>query len=182
VSAHDPRALHRLRQQNAVVLYGLSGSDAKRVAADAELGEIAATLRRYLGGDYAGVHVLDDDMQVTIASSEADTPPPVPRGDSMCAAVLDERGDAALIEVPNATLEPALRDNPFVDGERGAIRFYAAAPLRTPSGVTLGTLCVIGHEPRTLDDDERHLLLHLGYAVVHVLERYRRGPGGAPPA
>ena len=41
------------------------------------------------------------------------------------------------------------------------IRFYAGCPIRLPDGNKIGTLCVIDMKPRTLDTDEREILLDL---------------------
>ncbi|MCA9700059.1 MAG: GAF domain-containing protein, partial [Myxococcales bacterium] len=48
--------------------------------------------------------------------------------------------------------------------------FYAGAPLETQDGHTLGTLCVIDHEPRSLDDEQRRMLEALSRLVMRQLE------------
>ena len=53
--------------------------------------------------------------------------------------------------VLDATLDPHFAHNPRVTGSPG-IRFYVGAPLITPRGFRLGTLCVFDMHPRvTLD-------------------------------
>jgi len=48
-------------------------------------------------------------------------------------------------------------------------RFYAGVPLRTPSGVPLGAICLLGHEPRTLTSLERRTLTMLAHQVMAQL-------------
>ena len=67
-----------------------------------------------------------------------------------------------LFVVPDARANATFRDNPFVAAENG-IRFYAGAPLVTPNGHALGTLCVLDRVPRTLTSDQ-----------VEALEALRR--------
>lgn len=50
------------------------------------------------------------------------------------------------------------------------MRFYAGAPLTTRDGYTLGTLCVLGPEPRTASRDELDSLLDLSAMVMSQIE------------
>ena len=63
---------------------------------------------------------------------------------SVCAHVLAEPD---LLVIPDLTKDARTRGNPLVAGGP-RIRFYAGAPLRTPEGEVLGSLCVIDGEPR----------------------------------
>ena len=75
--------------------------------------------------------------------------------------------------VPDATCDGRFADNPLVTGQPG-IRFYAGAPLRTPDGHRLGTLCVIDTEPREgLTEFESNALVALASLVVDEMELHR---------
>ena len=92
-----------------------------------------------------------------------------PRDVSFCAyAILDDD----LLVVPDARSDPRFQDNPLVTGPPG-IRFYAGAPLATPAGQRLGTLCVIDREPRELSANQCEVLTILSRCLVAELE-YRR--------
>lgn len=77
-----------------------------------------------------------------------------------------------LLIVPDATADARLRDNPFVSGE-AHIRFYAGAPLVTPDGHALGTLCVIDRVSRNLTADQIEALDALRRQVQSQLELRR---------
>ena len=53
------------------------------------------------------------------------------------------------------------------------VRFYAGAPLRTPSGHALGTLCVFDSRPRRLDAQQKNGLCSLSRQVVVQMELKR---------
>lgn len=78
-----------------------------------------------------------------------------------------------VFEVPDATQDPRFHDNPLVTGAPD-IRFYAGAPLVTPSGHAIGTLCAIDQKPRELSDEQRTSLLTLSKSVVAHLELKRK--------
>ncbi|WP_156453988.1 MULTISPECIES: GAF domain-containing protein [Methylobacterium] len=52
-----------------------------------------------------------------------------------------------LLVIPDLTADSRTAANPLVTGEP-RIRFYAGAPLRSPEGHTVGSLCVIDTKPR----------------------------------
>lgn len=91
--------------------------------------------------------------------------------DSMCAAILD---DDEPVFVSDASRDPRLSGNPFVDGRRDTIRFYAASRLITPAGVAIGSLSLFDRQPRVLSGEQRSALATLADRVLDVLELGRR--------
>jgi len=71
--------------------------------------------------------------------------------------------------VPNALEDVRFKDNPLVTGAPH-IRAYAGAPLRTPDGYQLGTLCAIDVTPRDFEPSEIKVLESFAKLVVDELE------------
>ena len=77
-----------------------------------------------------------------------------------------------LLVVPDATKDPRFFDNPLVTGDPHIV-FYAGAPLKTKSGLVLGTLCVIDHVARSFSSAQHDALLALSRQVMSQLELRR---------
>jgi anti-sigma regulatory factor (Ser/Thr protein kinase) len=88
------------------------------------------------------------------------------RAVSFCSHAINQRD---LFIVPDARHDERFRDNPFVAGE-GDIRFYAGAPLITPDGHALGTLCVLDRVARTLSREQLEALSALCHQAEAQLE------------
>lgn len=89
------------------------------------------------------------------------------RENSMCNVVLNLEH---AVVVPDASTDERFKNLPNVNGTAGAVRFYAAQPLITPHGVTIGALCVFDTEPRTMSGEQEHALGALAGRVVDLLE------------
>jgi anti-sigma regulatory factor (Ser/Thr protein kinase) len=91
------------------------------------------------------------------------------RAVSFCAHAINHRD---LFIVPDARHDERFRDNPFVTGDT-QIRFYAGAPLVTPDGHALGTLCVLDRVARTLSREQLEALTALTRQAEAQLELRR---------
>jgi len=72
--------------------------------------------------------------------------------------------------VEDASKHPLFQSNPLVTGDPN-IRFYAGAPLITPEGFRLGTLCVIDENVhKTPDENAKTVLQMLARLVMREME------------
>ena len=74
-----------------------------------------------------------------------------------------------LFIIPDATQDARFANNPLVTSDP-KIRFYAGAPLITPDGYALGSLCVIDKVPRDLRPEQKQALRVLARHVMMQLE------------
>lgn len=135
---------------------------------EAEFDQLTQLARAICSAPIALISLLDDHRywfksHIGIDVSE------VPRGGGFCVHALASR---ELLVVEDASTDARMRGSPLVN-EPPHIRFYAGAPLITPEGVPIGTLCVLGLAPATLDDFQREALATLGRHVVQLFELRR---------
>nr|WP_232225679.1 response regulator [Leptospira broomii] len=89
-----------------------------------------------------------------------------PRDISFCQFAI--QGQEILI-VEDTSKDERFQKNPLVSGSP-FIKFYAGAPLLTPSGIAVGTLCVLDTVPRGLDSKQLEALRALADSVVAYME------------
>jgi diguanylate cyclase (GGDEF)-like protein/PAS domain S-box-containing protein len=132
-----------------------------------EIGFLAASLFRT---PVALVSLVDRDRQFFKAVIGENYPRETPRGMSFCNfAVLS--GDVVVIK--DATRDPRVSDNPLVTGGPG-IRFYVGAPLITPDGHAVGTVCAIDFRPHfDVSANDVQALRHLATQTVRQMELRR---------
>ncbi len=131
-----------------------------------DLTELAA---RICEAPIAMITLVDEDRQwfkskigVTISETSRDI--------SFCAHAIAQPD---LFIVPDATKDIRFANNPLVISEP-KVRFYAGAPLVTPDGHALGSLCVIDKVPRELRPDQKNAMRVLARHVMTQLELRRR--------
>ena len=131
-----------------------------------DLTELAASLCQV---PIALISLVDEDRQ-WFKSKIGLTVKETSRDISFCAhAILHSK----LFIVPDATKDARFKNNPLVTGTR-KIRFYAGAPLTTPAGHRLGTLCVLDRKPRQLGTEQKRAMQILARHIMSLLEMRRR--------
>ena len=135
---------------------------------DPDLDDLVALAAALCAAPISTITFLDSHRQwfkarVGVSVSETS------RDISFCAHAILGKG---LMVVPDATKDKRFKNNPLVTGPQ-KIRFYAGAPLITPDGHALGTLCVLDHEARALRPEQKQSLRVLAHHVVSQLELRR---------
>ncbi|KAI5846832.1 hypothetical protein BZA05DRAFT_457825 [Tricharina praecox] len=100
----------------------------------------------------------------------------MPSGGTLCELTIGlipspDADQEFIYEVNDLAEHPVYRDAPFVTGWPHK-RYYCAAPLRTPNGVSIGTLCVFDEHPKPdgLTEDQKITLSGMSDIVMNYLE------------
>jgi len=138
-------------------------------APEGEFDDLALIASQICGTPISMISLVDRDRQWFKSKVGIDTPQ-TSRDIAFCAHAILQRD---LFIVPDATQDPRFSENPLVKADP-RIRFYAGAPLRTPDGHALGTLCVLDRKPRQLTAEQEDALRALSRQVEAQIELRRR--------
>lgn len=128
--------------------------------ADERFDRITRIAQRCFGVPIALISLVDEDRQ-WFKSRRGLEASETPREVSFCAHAI--MGDE-ILQVSDASNDERFRDNPLVTGAPN-IKFYAGAPIDSPAGHKLGTLCIIDGHPRELDTGDLSVLRDLADLV-----------------
>lgn len=130
--------------------------------------ELANLAGLICGAPIALITMVDENRQWFKAKVGVDLEE-TSRDISMCTHAIMQ---SDLFVIPDTTKDDRFKNNPLVT-EGPKIRFYAGAPLVTPDGHALGTLCVVDKVPRELNDNQLQALRVLARHVMIQLELRR---------
>ena len=119
--------------------------------------DLVVMAARYFDVPYAVISLIDRD-RIWFKSRYGIEDPEVVRTPGLCATAIQQDD---IYHLEDARLDPVARHHPLVEPDDG-IRFYAGAPLRSADGFNIGSICVMGHEPRDLTSNDREFLEALG--------------------
>jgi signal transduction histidine kinase len=129
---------------------------------------VAQVAAHLLDAPMAAVSLVDEDRQWCKAQVGLDDRECALEA-SFCARNIQSPG---VLVVENAAEEGPFKDLPVVTD--GGVRFYVGAPLETPGGYRIGTLCVLDTEARARPSEEKIThLKRLAQVVVDELELRR---------
>jgi two-component sensor histidine kinase len=135
---------------------------------ESDFDDIVALAARICETPISVVNLIDDDRQwfkAEVGLNARETP----LDTSICSHVIL---DDEFVEIPDTLTDPRMADNPLCQDNPG-LRFYAGAQLITDTGLPLGTLCVLGNEPRELNELQRETLRVLSRQVMNQLDLRR---------
>ena len=159
-----------------IAALGLVGFNSK----DPNLADIIRIACAVADTPIAMINILNRPEMVTLRSVGLPdaVPARMPCEGAPCTLVLSH-GDVLMIE--NMSIDAKTRHLAPVEPPL-SLRFYAGAPLVSAAGYIMGTLCVMGAQPKSLEPRAVDALRRLADQVIRLLQGEAPRPAGALPA
>jgi GAF domain-containing protein len=157
IPSNEPERLQALRR------YEILDTEAEK-----EFDDLCQLASQICNTPIAMISLIDENRQWFKARKGVDATE-TPRDMAFCAHAILET-DVMVVE--DASKDGRFSENPLVKSEP-KIRFYAGAPLRTPDGFQIGTICVVDRQPGHLSSQQVESLRALSRSVVTQLELRR---------
>ncbi len=88
------------------------------------------------------------------------------REDSFCKRTIAQ---TSVYSVVDASRDPKYAGNPLVLSEP-FIKFYAGAPVLIDRRHAIGSLCIVDHRPRAIDESQKRMLRHFSVMLAGLIE------------
>ena len=124
--------------------------------AESDFDTITDLMRLIFAVPMAAITLVDRDRQWLKSHPGIDLSE-TPRSHAICAHTIRQ---GEVLQVVDAMLDPRFRDIPYVAGPP-RIRSYMGAPLTTPDGYNLGSICVLDTIPRDYGPVDRGLEIRI---------------------
>lgn len=157
--ASDEATAERLR------LEALQRYDILDTPAEQSFDRVTSLARKLFRMPIALVTLIDGHRQ-WFKSRQGYAAEETPRSSAICAIAIQSHEPLIVEDICE---DARFADGPYVT-EEPFIRFYAGAPLVTPDGHALGTLCVLDHKPRRFGPRQTEVLRQLAGVVMDEIE------------
>lgn len=136
-----------------------------------EFDELTALAAELCDAPIARIHLIDKDRQwVKSASGDEHINTTMPRENSVCHYTVKKE---AVLEVEDLLQHPTFCERPYVAGYPN-LKYYLGAPLISPDGYTIGSLCVLDYKSRKMGDRQIKQLTILASEVIARFELLKK--------
>ncbi|MEO9337741.1 sensor domain-containing diguanylate cyclase [Mesorhizobium sp. SB112] len=157
---YDPKLTDEAARLAAVHRYDLLDTPP-----EPEFEQLTVLLKSIFAAPIVLISLIDDRRQWCKSSIGLDIKE-LPRDQTFCQYTIRSL-DVMVIE--DATQDPRFKDHPFVTQE-GGIRSYLGAPLTSPDGYNIGTICIIDTKPRIFTQNDIAVLKQFSDVVISQFE------------
>lgn len=125
---------------------------------------------RVLGASACLMTLVDKDTVWILAKVGANIEK-IPRHDAFCSHVV---ASGKPLIIPDLSADLRFCSNPLVTSD-AALRHYAGHPVSLGDDVPLGTICIIGHEPRVFTKQDEETLADIAHLANTLFVKHRHG-------